>query len=619
MGGVNPLLWPCLMKGSRGNYPRIDCYEQIMFSCTTEQRDGFDCTPVARHGSLAIGTDASLSVNVSQIYAYVVTLNTTANNGQVLYRQSTSSSELTRTAATIQSAFTSSGTFTPSFLFISTWLSIRVSSSQNVSNTFQCILASNGTASYVLLLYNSTAFSSSNGSFALSRFIGDTTSYDLAGSGTAVVSSLSSTSNVAIPGLWVYKVDGSTILSGDVNECSREFPPCARAPNGTCTNTIGSYNCSCNPGYTGDGSTCVDIDECSTGTNNCSINAKCSNTIGSYNCTCNYGYTGDGLTCSRLPLGTRKCYGQLQLMGGLSASQGRVEVCINNTYGTVCDDHWDQLDAKVVCSQLNLSSINVVALRKAYFGPGTGPIYLDDLLCSGTESSLLQCNRKVASIGINDCAHSEDAGVACGATCMDGALRLLVGSGTDYYLGTTHYDSSYYSRPGMDGLLRGRVELCMNGSFGQVCDKQWTNQDASVACRALGLSPYGALALPGSAFSDGSLPLLLSSVNCSGSENSLLQCNYSTDLSSCLGSIDAAGVICQAATTAAGNCSDGSLRLQGGTSTLNGRVELCLNNAWGTICDRGFDTDDAAVICQQLGFANTNLRPFEGCGDILPR
>ena len=55
----------------------------------------------------------------------------------------------------------------------------------------------------------------------------------------------------------------------------------------------------------------------------------------------------------------------------------------------------------------------------------------------------------------------------------------------------------------------------------------------------------GAVALPGSAFSDGSLPLLLSSVNCSGSENSLLQCNYSKDLTGCLRSIDAAGVICQ--------------------------------------------------------------------------
>ena len=61
-----------------------------------------------------------------------------------------------------------------------------------------------------------------------------------------------------------------------------------------------------------------------------------------------------------------------------------------------------------------------------------------------------------------------------------------------------------------------------------------------------------------------------------------------------------------ATTTAAGNCSDGSLRLKSGTSALNGRVELCLNNAWGTICDLGFSTDAATVICRQLGFANTS-------------
>ena len=41
---------------------------------------------------------------------------------------------------------------------------------------------------------------------------------------------------------------------------------------------------------------------------------------------------------------------------------------------------------------------------------------------------------------------------------------------------------------------------------------------------------------------------------------------------------------------------------------LSGRVELCLNNAWGTICDQGFGTADATVICQQLGFANTSKR-----------
>ena len=47
----------------------------------------------------------------------------------------------------------------------------------------------------------------------------------------------------------------------------------------------------------------------------------------------------------------------------------------------------------------------------AFFGTGSGPIFLDDVVCRGTESSLLQCNTK--PIGQHDCNHSEDAGVRC--------------------------------------------------------------------------------------------------------------------------------------------------------------------------------------------------------------
>ena len=44
--------------------------------------------------------------------------------------------------------------------------------------------------------------------------------------------------------------------------------------------------------------TVVDLDECRTHTHNCDVNADCLNTVGSYSCTCNAGYTGDGQTCS---------------------------------------------------------------------------------------------------------------------------------------------------------------------------------------------------------------------------------------------------------------------------------------------------------------------------------
>ena len=55
-------------------------------------------------------------------------------------------------------------------------------------------------------------------------------------------------------------------------------------------------------------------------------------------------------------------------------------------------------------------------------------------------------------------------------------------------------------------------------------------------------------------------------------------------------------------------CTNGDIRLRGGTNCFEGQVEICNNNAWGTVCDDFWDTFDARVACRQLGFSSTGMQ-----------
>ena len=54
--------------------------------------------------------------------------------------------------------------------------------------------------------------------------------------------------------------------------------------------------------------------------------------------------------------------------------------------------------------------------------------------------------------------------------------------------------------------------------------------------------------------------------------------------------------------TSLSECSDGDVRLAGGYGFYEGRVEVCINQAWGTVCDNNWNYNDANVVCGQLGF-----------------
>jgi hypothetical protein len=137
-----------------------------------------------------------------------------------------------------------------------------------------------------------------------------------------------------------------------VDECQSG----ACGSNATCTNTPGSYDCQCKPGFLAPNGTslCSDVNECLL-TSPCDPNATCTNTPGNYSCRCNSGYDGDGSYCS--------------LHDYCSTSPCLHGTCSSNTGGYTCN-------------------------------------------CSGTDYTGSRCDSK-----IDDCA---SGGCLNGATCIDG-------------------------------------------------------------------------------------------------------------------------------------------------------------------------------------------------------
>ena len=282
-----------------------------------------------------------------------------------------------------------------------------------------------------------------------------------------------------------YSGDGLTC--SDVNECLTANGGCAATA--TCTNSAGSFSCACNAGYTGDGKTCTDVNECLTANGGCSANGTCTNSAGSFSCACKTGYTGDGKTCTDV----NEC---LTANGGCAAtatctnSAGSFSCACNAGYtgdGKTCSDVNECLTANGGCSANGTCTNSVgsfsCACKTGFTGDGKTCTDINECLtanggcaatatCTNTSGSFsCACNAGYTGDGktcsdINECL-TNNGGCSANATCTNSAGSFSCACKTGYT---------------GDGKTCTDVNECLTNNGGCSVDADCTNTAGSFTC-----------------------------------------------------------------------------------------------------------------------------------------
>ncbi|MEZ4266442.1 MAG: clostripain-related cysteine peptidase [Myxococcota bacterium] len=161
----------------------------------------------------------------------------------------------------------------------------------------------------------------------------------------------------------------ATACGGDGDNGSSD--PCAAltcGANAACaTAADGTASCACDAGYEGDGTTCTDIDECTTDAHDCDANAACANSAGAFTCACNDGYTGDGKTCTEFVAKTWTVFVYGQADSNISADladniqemskatlSGDINVVVMVDWNSSLPNSWDPIcaDGETACPNL---------------------------------------------------------------------------------------------------------------------------------------------------------------------------------------------------------------------------------------------------------------------------
>uniref|UniRef100_A0A670JLX9 Sushi, nidogen and EGF like domains 1 n=1 Tax=Podarcis muralis TaxID=64176 RepID=A0A670JLX9_PODMU len=261
--------------------------------------------------------------------------------GQVHYRETKDQAILMRATKDIQQYFPEFPQFSAQWVFVATWYQVTFFGGNSLSpvNTFQIVLITDGMLSFTIFNYESITWttgmhaSSGGDSAGLGGIAaqagfnaGDGKRYfNIPGSRTDDIVDVEMTTNVGIPGRWVFRIDDAQVQVGGCNNTTSVCLTLRPCLNGgkcieDCITGNPSYTCSCLAGFTG--KRCqIDVDECASSP--CQNKASCIDGINSFSCWCPPGFKGATCEVEESPCEAKECQN-----GGECQVANRTAVCL---------------------------------------------------------------------------------------------------------------------------------------------------------------------------------------------------------------------------------------------------------------------------------------------------
>uniref|UniRef100_A0A7N6B8Z3 Lysyl oxidase homolog n=1 Tax=Anabas testudineus TaxID=64144 RepID=A0A7N6B8Z3_ANATE len=288
----------------------------------------------------------------------------------------------------------------------------------------------------------------------------------------------------------------------------------------------------------------------------------------------------------------------------LPITEGVVEVKYKDGWAQICDLGWTIKNTRVVCGMLGFPHERKVNKNfyKLYLERQKNYFHVHSVACTGMEVHLAACPLEFSK---PNATSSCEGGMAAVVSCMPGP-QFMQNSGLKKKL----KNSSNVRLKGGARLGEGRVEVLKDNEWGTMCDDRWNLLSASVVCRELG---YGSAkeALTGARMGQGMGPIYMNEVKCLGHEKSIWNCPFKNITSEDCQHTEDAAVRCNVPYMGLEN----SIRITGGRTRYEGRVEVLSTDSngtqsWGLICGENWSTTEAMVACRQLGlgYANQGLQ-----------